>query len=254
MLVALLIKLAVAALPVLGLSDANAPPVSGKNRRELRKRDFFDSFWQAYTPQPSGTYEAHFDFDTTGWGTLASNEAGFELNTSGEKLGYRLPGDDSSAIIWKLSPNNTVVEDFTETGSDDLGMSLEIDINFITTYASNITSNSSSKSDIWDSPNYVILPIIGTITAENAECESGMDITITTLDANGIALIFSGVDNVSAPVPLALPANVSVTTEAASSAAWMIFNGLQPVSIATGTGNVPSPRATLDAVFQYCPD
>jgi len=254
MLLALLIPIVLAPLPVLGLLNSNTQSILMKSRGEIRNRDFDEFSWQAYTPQPSGTYEARFDFDPTGWGTLSPDEAGFGLNTSGEKLGYRLSDDDSSAIIWKLSSNNTIVEDFTETGSEDLGMSLEIDVNFITTYASNITSTSPSGSDIWDSPNYITLPIIGTITAENAECESAMNITITTLDAAGITMMFSGVDNVSAPVPLALPANVSVTTDAASSAAWMIFNGEQPVSIAIGTGNVPSPRATLDAVFQYCPD
>jgi len=125
-------------------------------------------------------------------------------------------------------------------GTGDFEMSLYMDVNFVTTYTSNITG-STGDSDVWDSTDFVTLPIIGTITAENAECQSSINITITTLDSIGVTLTFTGTDTVSAPVPVMLPANVTVTNDASDDSAWMIFNGRQPVSIVTGTGNSMFP-------------
>lgn len=226
--------------------------------REVTNRVYLASFWQAYTPSPDANYDSHYG-DDSDWFTLPSNIAGEELSTSGDKIGYRLRDDDCSAIVYHLSPNNIIFQAtylYDSSKGQDGGPSVQSQVTLTASYVSiTYPSNSSTQpSDVWNSNDTIPITLNKTIKAQNVDCDSGMNITITTLDATGQTLVYTGTDAVSAPVPGSLPANVTISNDLNSGSAVLEFSGNEPVSASFGKGNVPVPKASLVAVVQFCPD
>lgn len=160
----------------------------------------------------------------------------------------RLQNDASSAIIYHLSPNNSLITaSYTTTTNssenNDSNPSIEIQGTLTAFYTSTIPTNStgpvssSNSDDIWNSQHPTPIILNKTILAQNVDCEPGMTITITTLDANGQAVVYSAVDMVVAPVPGALPARVTVGNDVGAVEMVLWFNGLEPVSVSLGMGN-----------------
>jgi len=60
--------------------------------------------------------------------------------------------------------------------------------------------------------------------------------TITTVDANAATLVYTGMDTIEAPIPTALPANITVVNEN-NAKVVLFYNEVEPISASFGSGN-----------------
>lgn len=155
---------------------------------------------------------------------------------------HRLTGDDDSAIVYTFSGNNTLVDVTYQYDPNGQGPSVEIygtlGANYANTNGGSKRRNLFRRSDVWDNGSPKTVVMNKTVSVQNVQCDGDMNFTVTTLDANGKTLNFTGTNNLDAPVPTALPANVTVTNSLWPSAlAILQYNGIEPVSVAFGSGN-----------------
>lgn len=144
--------------------------------------------------------------------------------------------------MYTFSGNNTLVDVTYQYDNNIAGPSVDIYGTIGANYA-NINSTSKKRnlfrrSDVWDDGTPKTVVMNKTISVQNVECDGDLDFTVTTLDANGVTLNFTGTNNVDAPVPTALPENVTVTnTQYPNALAILHFNGIEPIAAAFGSGN-----------------
>ncbi|KII94626.1 hypothetical protein PLICRDRAFT_169363 [Plicaturopsis crispa FD-325 SS-3] len=254
----------IASLALLALVAAQPPSLRPSTNAPQVKRDlrtpFLGAQWNVPSPQAndSKTYEIHTTSANSTWEAIEKDLAGWELTTTGDKAGVRLLGDDSSAAIYRYNGSVPPIMQVQYNVADEY---YEMDVDNEAwvwsdyTLGSNASRSDLKKRDSWDDlTDFKTVPLdtIG-FTITNVDCDYGLSITATVVDANGTTTSYNGTDNVSFNVQR--PANITVTNkEHPLSNATIFVSDSQPLSVALGSGNAPTPGFGFTASVQYCPD
>ncbi|KAF5357409.1 hypothetical protein D9758_005956 [Tetrapyrgos nigripes] len=221
------------------------------NARPSRRQADSDTFFAEYDiarPDNTTGFETCFDDDCANgkWRGLEDDEGGADicLDFSATEVGYRIAGDDSSNVRYKC--NDTVqplIVHYTEN-------KFEMGVFWI-----------HSISQTWDSApsarkrDFTPLAFENrVISASNIDCDFGLSLAITVTDANGVTQTINGTDDISTPVPDALPASVRIDIDGGDSFADMVIPGPEKVLIQFGGDNKPTVSTSYNLQLQVCPD
>ncbi|KAF5338811.1 hypothetical protein D9758_012061 [Tetrapyrgos nigripes] len=186
----------------------------------------------------------HCDRDL--WKTLPATRGTAVCDSSVNQIGYRRAGDESTNAIYKCDDSivplifTRVVDDF------DFGAHWSVSV-------SQEWPSAPAKRDF--SP--VKLNPSGIISVFHTECPDGNNVTITTIDANGVTETIEGVDNLSKPMPDTFPVNATVTISGANGrngVGQFIVTGDNQIVVQFGGDNGPTLSTNYELSVELCPD
>jgi len=201
----------------------------------------------------SGSYQYHLT-NTKTWKSLPSDVGSFGLANSGDKAGYRLSGDDSSAIVYTLAGGvgTSLAEVYYNYTEEDISMDFEIYGSIYTTYPA---SSAIRGRDTWGG-SYAnkTVPFNSSITVDSIECDGNLTFTVV-VTSSAPTQTYTGVNHVGLSLTT-LPANVTITNAEHSGASLTLFYyDTNPLTVSHGKGsNVPSYSAGINGQVQFCPD
>ncbi|KAF5338794.1 hypothetical protein D9758_012057 [Tetrapyrgos nigripes] len=159
----------------------------------------------------------------------------------------RRAGDDSTSAIYKCDDSivplifTRIVDDFAFAAHWSVSVSQE-------------WPSAPAKRDF--SP-VKLNPSTGTISVSHTECPDGNNVTITTIDANGVTETVEGVDNLSKPMPDAFPVNGTVTISGANGrngVGEFFVTGDNQIVVQFGGDNGPTLSTSHHLEIELCPD
>ncbi|KII92139.1 hypothetical protein PLICRDRAFT_462446 [Plicaturopsis crispa FD-325 SS-3] len=241
-------------------STAAALPAANQLIARANAKDEAPSLYvslNAPTPKTNGTqatYEGRLS-NSKNWFTIDNGTAGWEINTSGDKGGFRLKGDDDSAVIYNLSANNTITTAAYKYDNTQVNVAVDNYLSINTAYTLDGPSQKSQRDAWGGSKGFKAVPLNQSVTVDNVMCDDTLTITVSTIDAKGATQSYNGTDHVAFDVPSALPANVTITSkEHPGTSVVLTYTGVQPLTAKLGAGNAPSISAGVVSVVQFCPD
>ncbi|KAF5357410.1 hypothetical protein D9758_005955 [Tetrapyrgos nigripes] len=219
-----LVSLTLAGLAATG--SATARP----SRRQADS-DFFFTEYDIARPDSSNGFETCSDDDCENgkWRGLEDDEGGADIcgSFSASEVGYRIAGDDSSNVRYKC--NDTVqplIVHYTENN-------FEMGVFWIHTISQTWDNTPSTRKRDFTPLTFQNR----VISAFNSECRPNLPLAITVTDASGVTQTVNGTDDISTPVPDALPASVRIDIDGGDSFADMVIPGPEKVLIQFGGDN-----------------
>ncbi|KZP10667.1 hypothetical protein FIBSPDRAFT_1051169 [Athelia psychrophila] len=202
----------------------------------------------------SGDYEFHLT-NTKDWKSLPSDIGSFGFNNDGDRVGWRLKGDNSSALVFNLASGvaSNIAEVSYNYTENDISMDFAISGSVSTTFRG---SSGSKKRSAWSgSYGNTTLPFNSTVTVDNIECKGDLTFTVVVTTGSSPDKTYTGVNHVNLPITT-LPANVTITNAEHSGASLTLYYyDNHPLAITTGGGSsAPSYGAVITGAVQFCSD
>ncbi|KAF7968665.1 hypothetical protein HWV62_29751 [Athelia sp. TMB] len=202
----------------------------------------------------SGSYQYHLT-NTKTWNTLPSDVGSFGLANSGDKAGYRLTGDDASAIVYELAGGvgSSLAGVYYNDTDEDISMDFQMYGSIYTTFPGKAAIQRRGNTWGGSYPKSTV-PFNSSITVDNIKCDGDLTFTVVVTSSSPTKT-FTGVNHVGLPLTT-LPANVTITNLEHSGASLTLFYyNTNPLSVTHGKGsNVPSYSADINGQVQFCPD
>ncbi|EIN05573.1 hypothetical protein PUNSTDRAFT_115970 [Punctularia strigosozonata HHB-11173 SS5] len=232
-------------LALLGACCTTASAAPGK---QLHRRAFFlEWFTQADTPTSTTAGDKFQNGDTLDgkWFDLPADVAGIELEGDTTSLAWRLKGDNDSAVELSV---NTATPPFV-LQADNFDTSIDVSANIHTTYNASAASPNAGET--------AVIPITSrSISVENSECDSSVNITATVAFANGTSVTTDAVDNWGTGISDDVAGiQLVVNNTDFNNLIQFTFNVSSPYTAQFGNGsNVPTVSVSYGIDVQFCPD
>lgn len=98
----------------------------------------------------SGQYDFRLA-SSSDWNPVDSGTGSYGMSTDGDKIGWRLKDDDSSAIVWKFAKGSNLAEVEYNYGENDISMDFSLTGSITTDYGPTI----KEKRDAWVCKHYL---------------------------------------------------------------------------------------------------